>query len=269
MEIFRLQSSEALAEVRKPVSKLRDLIIGGYNLSAEEQEDPIKAAEYEYDHADERSCVFVVKEGDEVLGSLTFLLWPNIPGDKRGGRFWPELRRLHPELVEKASAINNLACDVAGIVIDPKARGKKLGYSLYQHAIAALNPAIIVGQTRTVEAVLLRRKLEDNNFRTFYEYSEVTPSSPQEFTRVHESVLLAYLHTMEIEIKDLENEGAVYQYDGGLAATIPDATHAPSIIQSAFKPLIKAQQRIGESTPVMAPLLSIRKELLSSETNNN
>ena len=48
LEVGSVSPEQALTEVRKPFSKLRELILGGYDFTEEEKEDPVAAAEFEY-----------------------------------------------------------------------------------------------------------------------------------------------------------------------------------------------------------------------------
>lgn len=262
VEILSVTPEEALADVRTLSSKLRDLIVGGYNLTEEEKADPVAAAEFEYQYPNERAQIFIAREGEEILGSLTLILWKDSPDDKRGKDFWPELARLNPHIAERARQSRALACDVGGIVTSSAARGKGIGYQLLSHAVSLLHPGVIVGQTKTVEAVTLRRKLVKEGYRTFYGESEVTPENFHEHTRDHEDLLRAYLYATDVEISQLQPEGVTYVYDGGIAATVPDVSQFPQEIQIAFKPVITAQQRVGEANTIMAPLLSVKSELL-------
>lgn len=263
LEVHSVSPEEALSEVRKPFSKLRNLIVGGYNLTEEERSNPVSAAEFEYDYPNERAQVFLAREGGQIVGSLTLILWKDSPQDKRGQKFWPELERLNPDLVKKARQSSALACDIGGIVIDPLVRGKGIGYSLLNQAVSVLHPNVIVGQTKTVEAVMLRRKLISHNYRTFYGESEVTPGYFQEYTRDHQNFLRAYLYAVDVEIAELQPEGIVYVYNGGIASTVPNATEFPPEIQTAFRPVIEAQRRLGFENTIMSPLLSIQSELLT------
>lgn len=253
MEIARISTTDALKEVRDKTSQLRTLVLSGYDLSDQERADPIRAASKEYDYPDERAVVFVAKEGEEAIGSLTLILWKDSDQDKRGSKFWPKLR-------ERVSVRpGEITCDVGGIVVNPIHRGKSIGRLLYQKALTELDPAVIVGQTKTAGAVMLRSKLE--GYRTTYGETEVTDKTSQSAKPTNFKPFLdAYLFARDIE--KLLEEGIVYVYKGGIASTLPNVVGYPTRIQEAFGPVIRAQGRLGDSATVMAPLISVREDLL-------
>ncbi|HEY5601345.1 MAG TPA: GNAT family N-acetyltransferase [Patescibacteria group bacterium] len=261
--VVRILPSEAMKEVHKPDSKLVRLVLSGYDLTDKEKEDPIVAASADYDFPDDRAKVFIAKRDEEIVGSVTFVLWPNELSDKRGGRFWPKLKELDELLAKRAMAINPLACDVGGVVVLPELRGQRIGQLLLENAVKQVNPSIVVGNTKTVEAVALRRKLVNLGYRTFYANTEVTPGHEQEKTNDHEAILKAYLFAKEYE--DVLPEGNVFIYHGGIAPTIPNTNGFADIIQEAFKPLISTQSRLGNKNTVMGPLIAVRKEILATE----
>jgi hypothetical protein len=121
--------------------------------------------------------------------------------------------------------------------------------------LEVVNPSIIVGQTKTVGAVMLRSRLE--GYRSFYGDTEVTSTHPQLSTRDHRAIQDAYLCARGID--QLLPEGRVFLYEGGIAPTIPDVTGYPLIISKAFQPVIEAQQRVLETgRTVMSPLVSAK-----------
>ncbi|GEM_PF-6848558 len=258
-EIQSLKPSQALALVREPNSSLRDLQLAGYALSPEALDNPIEAASFDFNHPDERAQVFVAKDGQRTIGSLTFIYWKDDAGDKRGGPFWAKLTELAPRAAARARSLNPLACDVGGIVVHPNFRGQGIGLTLLSRAVHDINPSIIVGNTKTAGAVTTRRKLP--GFRTFYCNSEITPGHEQGFTRNHEHILTAYLHDKYTE--GLARPGHVFTYDGDMLPDLPNLSRYPEIIRTAFSPLVAEQNRVGERVTIMGPLLSIRNEILN------
>lgn len=260
LEIIQLLPSEALQEIHQPDSQLVRLVLEGYDLTESARKDPAQAASFDYNFPDDRAVIFIAKQDNMVVGSLTYIIWKDGPNDKRGSKFWPTLRQLDATIAQRACDQGSVTCDVGGIVVLPEARGKNIGRRLLKAATEQMHPAIIVGNTKTVEAVMTRRSLADLGYRIFYGDSEITPSNEQITTSVHQAVLRAYLFAKDFKDRILP-EGNVFVYEGGLAATMPITNTFPLIIQEAFKP-IKAAQRLSKTRAVMGPLLAIRKELL-------
>lgn len=260
LEVDGILPSQAIEEIHQPNSKLVRLVLAGYNLTDKAKQNPIEAASYDYNFPDNRAAVFIAKQGEDVVGSVTLILWRNNPSDKRGGKFWPKLQELDYPLAQRALKINPLACDIGGVVVLPELRGQHIGQSLLEKAVTQVNPSIIVGNTKTVEAVALRRKLVSLGYRTFYGSTEVTPGHEQTTTSDHKNVLRAYLHAKDYE--DVLPEGDVFIYHGSIAPFTPNTEGFPPIIQEAFKPLVAAQKRLGEQATVMGPLIAIRREIL-------
>lgn len=262
MFIEHKSASEVLAEITDLDCTLARLILTGYDLRPDGRStDPLEAVRYEFNHADERTDVFLAREGKEVAGALTLVKWRDTKTDKRGRLFYPKLRELAPQMAAHLIEYNPLVCDVAGVVTHPDYRGKGVAKLLLNEAIGILNPSIIGGQTKTVGAVMLCSRLDSQGFRTFYGSTEVTSDNPHPISSAHLSIHEAYFYAREENTH--EPEGLVHLYHGGIAPTIPDTSGYPSIIQKAFEPVIQAQIRIGlEGPTVMAFLLSIKEEIL-------
>jgi len=260
VEISRHTPSEANAEYNRPESGLSRLYETGYKTREAAPGEPKKAT-VEFQYEDDKAVVFIAREGETPLGSLTLVLWRDDPNQARSGRFWPRLRELRPQMVQQLETQGLHVYGTGGIVTLPEAQGKGVGMQLLQRAIQELGPGIIIGQTKTVAAVALRRKSEQQGFRTFYGRTEITPGHEQAVTQDHEAVLEAYKFARNTEFL---SEGAVYRSETSMTSEVPNVEKAPPIVQIAFEPLIKAQTRIGDEQTVMSPLMSIRRDLLET-----
>lgn len=263
MNIEQLKPSDVLGQITDIDCTLAQLILSGYNLrEGGRSDEALQAVKYEWDHADSRTDVFLAKEEERYIGSLTLISWHDRPDDKRGGLFFPKLRELDPAMAGRMTSVNPLVCDVAGVVVHPDYRGQGVASKLLDVAINQLSPAIIEGQTKTVGAVMARSKLDRLGYRTFYGGVEVTASHPNPNSQEH--LLLHQAMRFAREVDQTHPEGLVHLYEGGIAPTIPNTGKYPPIIQTAFEPVIRTQQRVGlDGKTVMAFLLSVKQELFA------
>ena len=261
MRVEQTLPSQVLPQITDVHCTLAELIYAGYDLRPNGTgENPLDAVKVEFNYDDKRTDIFLAREGERVIGSLTLIKWQDKETDKRGHLFYPKLRELAPFLASRLVEINPMVCDVAGVVTHPDYRGTGIAKVLLKEAIRTLNPTIIGGQTKTVGAVMVRSRLDALGYRTFYGSTEVTSSNPYPISQIHTSLYQAYSYAREVT--EYEPEGLVHQYHGGIAPTIPDTTGYPLIIQTAFEPVIQAQRRIGLDGPtVMSFLLSAKAEI--------
>ena len=75
LEVDGILPSQAIEEIHKPNSKLVRLVLAGYNLTDKAKQNPIEAASYDYNFPDNRATVFIAKHGEDVVGSVTLILW--------------------------------------------------------------------------------------------------------------------------------------------------------------------------------------------------
>ncbi|MDO8451251.1 MAG: hypothetical protein Q7S76_00080 [bacterium] len=252
--VDQIRPSQAMEELQKTDSQLVHLVLAGYTLTDQASVNQIDAASYDYNFPDEKAAVFIASAQDRIIGSLTLIRWPDDPRDKRGGKFWAKLRELDSLMAQRAVDINPLACDMGGVVVLPELRGQHVERSLLREAVTQVKPSIIVGNTKTVEAVSLRRTLVTQGYRIFYGSTEITPGREQAQTSDHRSILKAYLFAKDFE--DVLPEGNVFIYHGGIAPIAPSVEGFPLIIQVAFQPLLAAQRRLGETATVMGATFS-------------
>jgi len=250
MEIDSLPPSEIARYIRDGHPKWQELIVNGYDLTEEDKSDPVECAAEEFDHPDEHATVFVAKEGNEILGSLIFVRWDETETNEPGKRFWSRLRE------QRTAPAGEIACLIGGIVVNPNFRNRGVGKFLYQQALEIVKPAVIVGHTKTVDAVLLRSKL--NGYRTGYGPTEVTSDS--DLQGDFRPFIHAFLYADNEEV--LLPEGIVYLHSEGISPTIPNTEGYPLSIQHAFEPVIHAQQRLGQANTVMAPLISVKTSFI-------
>ncbi len=263
VEIIQYSPSEIVTTLEEN-SPLARLASSGYDLSSYSKSHPLEAALAEYNHPDDEAVIFVAKEGEEAVGSLVLMLWKDNPQDKRGSKFWPRLRGLDPALAERLSQFNHLACDVGGVVVLPQKRNQGIGKLLYQTGLEVINPGILVGQTRTPQAVMLRSKL--SGFRSIYGQTEVTTSHPQPQTEEHLFLAEAYLLALSAIEVNHQPGALVYAFATGIAAPVPDVSGYPDIIKQSFQPVIDFQSKLNAEKNrghiVMSPILSIREQAL-------
>lgn len=256
LEIFEYRPSD-MREIAHADKTLQDLILHGYDMTEERRSNAGEAVDQEFNYPNRRGTVFLARQDDKAVGVLTLLFWRDAEKDKRGKRFWPKIRELDPEFPTPAEIEGMVACDVAGVVTDPSIRGNGIGKHLYAMATDSHNLGIIVGQTKTPGAVMLRSTLP--GYRTFYGDAEVTRTHPQPQTAEHQALMRAYLHAREQVM--VSGETTVFEYVGRIAPTVPDVAGYPEIIQGAFAPVIRAQKRYSECT-VMSGLISVKSHLL-------
>lgn len=262
MRIEQAKPSDILAKIEQGDRSISELILKGYDLKINAQNNPVEAIEFEYNYTDKRGKVFLaIEESGDVVGTLTLLLWRDEPTDKRGHEFFSQLRVIDSAMAERLADFNPLICDVAGVVVKPDYRGQGIAQKLLIEAISALNPALIIGQTKTIGAVIARSKLDKYGYRTFYGEHEVTFSNPRGKSNKHLSLYQAYCSARGITNL---SDGFVHEYTGGIAPTVPDVNGFPDHIAESFQPVVKAQNLMGsDGGTAMAVLMSVRNEVVT------
>ncbi len=237
---------------------LDELMSLGYGIP---REDGLKRAEEEYGGSDERKDIFFALEQGRIVSSLVLINWSE-GQTKRGAPFWGKLRELDHKLVDKAQEYSSYACDVGGIVTLPEYRSKGIMKKLIQKAHQELKPSIIVGRTKTVEAVKARASNWDG-MQTYYGLVNITPGSNPTDSGLSQELDDAYYIARQPE-EIVDKEGIIYVSSDFLPPTIPDVSQVSEAIQLAFKPVIERQKELNEigRQTALLPLISIAKAAL-------
>lgn len=236
---------------------LTKLITDGYGYKGS-PEELLQHAKESFEGDDARKNIFLAMKDNKAVGVLMMLNWT--PTDKRGSVFASEISRLNPALAERITNATHMGCDVSDIATlpDPDIRGKGIPALLYHEAVNALHPAIVVGQTKTVGAVITRANaLGVEGYRTFYGDIEVTPAD-------HEHVDISAIRAAYAAARNEapNSDGVWYVPATHLPPTLPNITQASPNVQEAFQTVISAQRAVGESMTAVQSLLSIRADLL-------
>lgn len=145
---------------------LIELVALGYEFNLEKS-GLIFQSQIEYQPAD---IVYFAKSNGNEVGSLSLKIRPNSGNDQ----FWNNLQTTMLDLTDPSL----LACYIHGIVVHPKYRREGIARRLLEKMIEEYSPEVILGQTKSPTAVLVRSKiLNQYGYRTFYGFSEVTPES--------------------------------------------------------------------------------------------
>lgn len=236
---------------------LTKLIAEGYGYNGT-PEELLQHAKDSFEGDDVRKTIFLAMRNNKAVGVLMMLNWT--PTDKRGSVFADKLSELNPVLGEKFRTQPLMGCDVSDITTlpYPDIRGRGIPAILYHAAVSQLHPAIVVGQTKTVGAVITRAKaLGTEGYRTFYGDTEVTPEGREQVDIT--TVRIAY---SEARNETPNSDGVWYVPATHLPPTVPDVTQASPNIQKAFEPVSIAQNAVGKSKTAVQSLLSIRADLL-------
>lgn len=196
--------------------------------------------------------VYIVKNKDIIIASLSVNPRHNADDDP----FWKELRRRRPDLSDP----NGLACYIQGIVVHPSWRNRGIASELLRTMTRYYQPLIVMGQTKTPEAVAVRSKvLHESGYRSFYGFHEVTPGSVSgEVYKGFDFVYAAFM-SEDGEV----NENGVYIVDPAiLPSYVPDTINFPVEIQRAFVPVIQAQESFGPLKAAASVLVSIKDSIL-------
>src|SRR5882757_5209338 len=179
IEVAELSPSRARAIAERDPN-LRYIVANGYDKRQGYEEFTYPSIINEYNYRDDEATIFLAREDGATVGSLTLVRWSELYRYRDGRDFWENLRELNPDFSGQLSEEQTFAFNVGGIVVHPEARGQGIGKAMYEQAIDIYNPALIVGQTKTPGAVMLRSTFP--KYRTFYGDVEVTRDATQATT---------------------------------------------------------------------------------------
>lgn len=229
---------------------LLNLVTFGYGFIGDDtKEKLILQSELEYSYAD---IVYFAKiEGTEI-GSLSVNIRPN----NRNDQFWNNIQTTLLDLTEPTL----LACYIHGIVVYPSMRVRGIASQLLEKMVEDFNPVVILGQTKTPEAVLTRSKVLDKyGYRTFYGLCEVTPGTDYEKEYEGSDFIKAAFASEE---EKPSNTGIYFVNPNILLPYFPKTDEFPPEIQRAFKPIQQAQQTVGQDLTATTVLISIKSSVL-------
>lgn len=236
-------------DIRNP--HLMELVTDGYGFNTDILYDEFGywrgRAEYHF-----AEIVYIVKNNDVEIASLSVNPRYNNDNDP----FWKELRGRRPDLSDP----NLLACYIQGVVVHPSWRNRGIASELLDIMTDYYQPVIIIGQTKTPEAVAVRSKvLHKYGYRSFYGLHEVTPGD--NLTKDNRG--LDFVHAALISEDRQVNEKGVYSVDPDvLPSYIPNTTNFPAEIQRAFVPVIDTQESVGSLKSAASVLVSVRDSIL-------
>jgi len=216
----------------------------------------------EFGGDDARKDIFLATEDGKAISALILINWSE-DQQKRGEPFWKKLRERAPEIAAKAQAYSTYACDIGGTVTLPEHRGRGLMKELIQKAQQELKPSVIVGRTKTVEAVNSRVNTW-KGMTSFYGRNNVTPGARANDADIAQALDASYFFARRPE-EVVDEYGFCYVSSNVLPSTIPDVSQMPENIQVAFQSVINRQRQLNEAneeTTALQPLISIVNEAL-------
>lgn len=202
--------------------------------------------------------VYLAKLHNIDVASLSVNTRPNSPADP----FWKELRTCRPNLTDP----DLLAIYIQGIVVHPTYQNTGIASNLIRVMTDYYKPSVILGQTKTPEAVMVRSKvLAEVGYRSFYGLCEVTPGS--DYTNEGEGLDFihgAFASEQFAEGQFLSERGIYFVDPDILPSYMPDTMNVTPGIQRAFVPVIEAQEFAGRLKTAGSVLVSVKDSLIDS-----
>lgn len=238
---------------------LVDLVNRAYRLDNDTEANKLYFAmrEYTAKKGDIKKTNFMAFKAGKAIGSISIhKLFPQ--ETELGKFFWKYLDEEDAALCTKALKFP-MACFIEGVITDPDCRGKGVGKELYNIVVKQLQPAFVLGDTRTPEAVISLASALKQDYRTFWHTWEVTPNPPQKDVKTHLPVIEANLKTYQYTVEDgiwyADVSALPYEED-------PRIESFPKYIQEPLEHISKAQKEAGEGRTATMVMLAVRKELL-------
>jgi RimJ/RimL family protein N-acetyltransferase len=260
IQIRQLTPSQVI-ELSRSQPDIANHIVQGYKIPESDPRTKEEIVEEEFDHGENRTVIFLAEVEGKIVGSLYFILWRNNPDDKRGGKFRRYLEDNANGLIDLETLQQHevLACDV-GIVIHPDYQGKGIVHELYTKAVDSINPAFVVGQTKTPGAVIARsRILEEIGYSTSYGSSPVSGMEKG----VAELITEAYFYSRQDVLVRLKDKSVHYAKTEALQPELNiDYSRIASNIANTFKQIEEADLHRPDGFITFAPLISIKSSLI-------
>jgi GNAT superfamily N-acetyltransferase len=261
VKISRYTPSQII-ELSKARPDIADHIIAGYGIPDAHLKSREEIIEEEYSHGENRTIIFLAEVDGQIVGSLYFILWHNSIDDKRGGKFMQYIAENGEGIIdlEALSKYVVLACDV-GIVVHPDFQGKGIVNRLYKAGVNTINPAFIVGQTKTPGAVIARsRILEEYGYSTAYGGLSVIDNLLPKLTTL---ITEAYYFSRQDVLDRIPGKSVHYAQTEALQPEINvNISKLSDNVRQVFENIIYADTDKPEGSVTFAPLVSITKDLI-------
>ncbi len=258
---IKIFTPSEIVEAGKRNPSIADHIIDGYGMPVGDKTKE-QVVEEEFDHGENRTVIFLAEVEGRVVGSLYFILWKNDIEDKRGGRLIEFIKsNTSSELdSKKLFSYKVLACDV-GIVVHPDFQGKGVAGALYKAGIEYINPALIVGQTKTPGAVIARsRVLATYGYITAY---AGIPISVNLTNSLAIYLTEAFYYSKNDVVQRLGTKNIHYAHTEALQPEITvDASKLNNSMREIYSELLGADKTRPEGYITFAPLISLNSNIL-------
>lgn len=202
--------------------------------------------------------VYVVKSDNFEVASLSVNTRPNTLTDP----FWKDLQTRRPNISDP----DLLAIYMQGIVVHPSYQNHGIASQLLRAMVDYYNPSVILGQTKTPEAVGTRSKvLAELAYRSFYGFSEVTPGCDYKKEGEGLDFIRAAFASEHFASRQTLSERGIYFVDPDiLPSYMPDTMYVAPEIKRAFAPVIEAQDAVGHLKTAASVLVSVKDSLIAS-----
>lgn len=227
---------------------LGELVVGGYNVAGMDAVEEQLDIEY----GDATGAFLALDQNGKAKGSLA-LKEITIEDDPSFVTFIDCVDKVFPD--KKGRPVLH----INGIVVDQSHRNKGLGNAMMKKAIGSMNPSLIVGETKTPEAVAIRAKLG----QSFYGFQPVgTASEPNAEIR---GLIEIYVDADKELLGDLWQGKDEDYYENGVFFV--DSNYLPNNVPmprpkfyEVFKQVISIQEREndnGMNRTAVAPIITI------------
>ncbi|KKS97732.1 MAG: hypothetical protein UV73_C0005G0009 [Candidatus Gottesmanbacteria bacterium GW2011_GWA2_43_14] len=200
--------------------------------------------------------VYLAKIHNIDVASLSVNTRPNTLADP----FWKELLARRPE----KSDPNLLAIYIQGIVVHPSYQNQGIASQLLRTMVDYYHPSVILGQTKTPEAVSVRSKvLAEVGYRSFYGFNEVTPGCDYNKEGEGRDFIQAAFASEHFASGQTISARGIYFVDPDvLPSYMPDVMRVTPEIKRAFIPVLESQEAVGHLKSVASVLVSVKESLI-------
>lgn len=252
LQFVKLDSHDMSAAVYQQLG-LVDLVAKGYGFSGDMAYLTYQAdIEYGPEAGKRKTLYFLLNEEGKAVSSVTIVPYDTLT---TGRKFWGTLANKAPQVASQLKAQSETVANICGVVTLPEYKGNNLATQLMQYAVADTNPSVVVGHTKSPEAVAVRLKALSGDFSIAYGGRLLTPEA--ELEEAHAALKKAY-HAAENQ--KLSNRGVYHLSTDILPPHVPvvDAQKYP-LIADAFERVILDQKALGDTKTAVLPLIAIRK----------